>query len=296
MGKILYYVFLVPLSLLPLKVLYAIGGFLRFIVFDVVGYRKGVILQNLQRSFPEKSPREIKKIARKFYVHFTDVFAEGFKGFTISKRELLKRYKVENPELVEKYYKDGRSVILVSGHYNNWEFMVQSLDLLFSFAGVGVGQKITHEGFAGRTNNARTRFGMTIWRADNVRNRFNEYLGRNELFACMLLSDQSPSNVSKAFWMRFLNQDTPVLFGPEYLSKKHNLPVLFYHVKKLKRGYYSLKFDLVTDAPALEGYGDITYRHNKMLEKVIRESPSEWLWSHKKWKHGSKSAQFEVRL
>jgi KDO2-lipid IV(A) lauroyltransferase len=259
------------------------------------GYRKEVVYSNLKKAFPEKPPEEIKDIAKRFYQHFGQISAEGVKGFGISKKNLLKRYRVLNPEVVEDLYKAGRSVLLVSGHYGNWEFMVQSLNLQFSHQGAGVGKPITSDGFSSIMDKTRKRFGMEIWDASNVRNEISSHLETKNLFACMLLADQSTSNTDRSYWMRFLNQDTPVLFGPEKLAVTHNLPVVYYDVIKKKRGYYEIFLKLVSLDPAKEEYGTITYKHNKMLEETILAKPEYWLWSHKRWKHSHHATKYEVR-
>ena len=295
LAKFFYTLIIFPLSLLPLSILYGISNFFLLVVYNILGYRKEVVLGNLKRSFPEKTEQEINAIAHKFYKHFGQLAAEGIKGMTISKKELLRRYHFTNPELVEEYYKKGLSVILVSGHFNNWEFLVQSLDLQFSHQGVGVGKKITSQGSGKIMQDARTRFGMHIWDLENARENFKNNIENKKLFTCMLLADQSPGNPEKSFWMRFLNQDTPTIYGPEYFAKKYNLPVLYYEVKKVKRGYYELTLTMVTEHPTEESYGDITYKHNKLLEQSIVNNPEFWLWSHKRWKHSNRAPSAGVR-
>jgi len=294
-SKLIYYIFVFPLSLMPLPVLYGFTRFFMFIVYRIFGYRKEVVLMNLRNSYPAKTETEIQQIADDFYTHFGELAAEGIKGFTIGEKELMARYHFTNPELVEEMYKAGRSVILVSGHYNNWEFLVQSLDLQFSHQGVGVGKPISNQGFGKIMDDARMRFGNLIWDHTNVRQNFEGFIKNKKLFACMLLSDQSPSNHTKAFWMRFLNQDTPVLYGPEYFAKKYDVPVFFYIVNKIKRGYYELTLTPVTYHPKDEPYGDIIYKTNKLLEANMT-NPAEWLWTHKKWKYANNSKDFEVRI
>ena len=276
-------------------ILFAIAEFFVFVLYGIFGYRKDVVISNLKSSFPEKSDAEISKIARAFYTHFGHILAEGIKGFTISKEELLTRYRFTNPELVEEMYQQKRSVILVSGHQNNWEFLVQSLNLQFSHQGVGVGKPITNAGFGTLMFNSRTRFGMKIWDFKKVKHIFKEAMEAKELFACMLLADQSPSNHKNSFWMNFLNQGTPKLFGPEYLAKKYNVPIFYFEVLKVKRGFYEATLVPVSYNPETETYGDITFKHNKLLEDSIRKNPSQWLWSHKKWKHAKHATDFEVR-
>jgi Kdo2-lipid IVA lauroyltransferase/acyltransferase len=128
LNLLLYYFVIIPISLLPFQVLYVFSDFLYLVLYKALGYRKKVVLQNLRNSFPEKSPEEINRIAGLFYHHFCDVIVETLKSFTISQEEILKRMVVENPEVINRYYDQGKSVILSGGHYNNWEWIAISLD------------------------------------------------------------------------------------------------------------------------------------------------------------------------
>ena len=294
-ARILYYLLILPVSLLPMSLLYALSRVFLLLVYNIFNYRKTVVFSNLRNAFPEKTESEIATIAKRFYRHFGQISAEGVKSFSISKRNLLNRYKVVNPEIVEQLYKEGKSVLLVSGHYGNWEFMVQSLNLHFSHQGAGVGKPITNDGFGKIMNKSRSRFGMEIWDHTNVRDEIKNHIDSNSLFCCMLLADQSTSNTDKSYWMRFLNQDTPALFGPEKLAKTHNLPVVYYDVNKVKPGYYEIVLKAVSLNPTKEAHGDITYKYNKMLEQHIVAKPEYWLWSHKRWKHRAQSHKYEVR-
>lgn len=294
--RLFFFGFVWPISLLPFWFLYGAGSVFVFIAYGIFGYRKDVIFRNLKHSFPEKSDAEIESIAKAFYKHFGQLFAEGMKGFSISEKEILKRFKVTNPEILSGHYQRGKSVILVSGHQNNWEYFVQSLDLHFKHKGIGVGKDISSDGFGYMMNYARNRFGMTVWDMKNAKSHFKNALKKGEVFVCMLLADQSPSNHKKAFWMRFLNQDTATIFGPEYFAVKHDLPVYYYEVLKVKRGYYEATLMQVSINPKEEAYGDITYKHNKLLEESIKKQPAYWLWSHKRWKHSHHASHFDVRV
>ena len=258
-----------------------------FILYYVFGYRKEVVRANLKNSFPNLDQKSRDEIMVRFYKHLADLFAEGLKGYTINEKNLRHRYAFTNPELVDELYKQGKSVLLVGAHYNNWEFLVLSLDLQFRHQGTGVGQKITSKSFGKMMGKVRGRFGMKVWNSQNVREKIEKYQAQNKLFACLLLADQNPPNPDKAFWMNFLSQKSPVIFGPEYLAKKYDLPVLYYSVTKAERGVYRATLTPITYTPREEADGDITYRHAKLLEAEIMAKPEFWLWSHKRWNSGA---------
>lgn len=284
-ARILYYLLVVPVSMLPLSVLYALGRLFLFFFYNVFGYRKQVVSQNLKRAFPNLSDAQRAVIQHKFYRHLGDMFAEGIKGYTIGKKQLLNRFAFTNPEIIENLYHQGKSVLLVGAHFNNWEFLVLSMDLHFSHKGTGVGQKISSKNFGAMMEKTRARFGMEVWNNDNVRQQIESYQAENKLFACLLLADQSPKNPKKAFWTTFLNIETPVIFGPEYLAKKYDIPVVFYKLQKVKRGVYRATLIPMTNTPVATEKGFITNAHVRLLEEEIMANPEFWLWSHKRWKH-----------
>ena len=101
----------------------------------------------------------------------------------------------------------------------------------------------------------------------------------------MMVADQSPSNVKKSFWVNFLGKDTACLHGPEKYSKLYDLPVLYFNVHRIKRGYYEVELSHITDEPKSMPEGEITRLYMNHLEKYIRAYPANWLWSHRRWKH-----------
>ncbi len=265
--------------------LYLISDVLCWVLKDVIKYRKEVIYHNLQNAFPDKNAEGIKKIADGFYKHLADIFIEGFKMLGLTRKQVLKRYRCVNPEMINEYFDKGKSVILISGHYNNWEYMVLSLGMQFKHHGIGVGKPLTNKGFGKVLNDFRTRFGTEVIDAGNVREKFAKYEQDQKLSVYMMLNDQSTGDPLKSYWTMFLNQESGVIFGAEYYAKKYNYPVFFYQVKKEKRGWYSFEIQKITDNPLLEEDGFITRKSVQLLENVIVQNPSFWLWSHKRWKH-----------
>jgi KDO2-lipid IV(A) lauroyltransferase len=282
MNALLYYLFVLPISFLPLGILYKLSDLLYFIFTRVFAYRKAVILGNIQHSFPAKSEDEHKQLVKDFYRHFSDILVEGIKNLTISKKQLKKRMLVRNPELMKELYDDKHNLILVSGHFNNWEWLISAQNFLFEHQAFGIGMPMSNKFWDKKVNQRRERFGMQVINSNNYQIKFRTY--KKKPFAVLTLGDQSPTNTSKSYWMNFLNQETAVLFGTEHMANDYNFAVVFFVVHKVKRGFYELELKLITkDAKSLE-WGQITEQHTRMLEDEIIRNPSQWLWSHKRWK------------
>ena len=282
MEKVAYYLIIIPFSYLPLWVLYLFTDFFFLLLITIVPYRKKVIEENLQRSFPEKSKKEINQLKRKFYRHFTDILAEGIKNLSLSKKGFKKRFKVVNPELMDDLYSKKKNVLLVSGHYNNWEWLITSQNILFKHQAFGIGMPMTSKFWDKKINTKRQRFGMKVVHSKNYKEELNKNTAETK--AVLVLSDQSPGDSNKSYWMNFLNQQTAVLFGAEIMAHQLDYAVVFFITRKVKRGHYEMELTTITDDAKQMNWGEITEKHTQLLEKEIKIRPQYWLWSHKRWK------------
>lgn len=283
LSALFFYLILIPISLLPFPVMYALSDFTFLILYYVIPYRKKVVLQNLRNSFPEKSEAELKIICRKFYVHFCDLIFESLKTFTVSSEELLKRVKLENVQLLEDYYKKGKSLILVTGHYGNWEWPAMTLPYHSSHTGTGIYQRLSNPFFDKKLRSTRARFGMKLMSTKEVAVFFEKHI--EELCTYGFINDQSPSDPKKGHWMKFLNQDTCMFLGVEKYAIKYNYPVIYGVIKKIKRGHYQLEYRLVSENPNTTNPFEITEACSLINEASIISDPAFWLWTHKRWKH-----------
>lgn len=267
---------------MPLGVLYAVSNLAFVILYYVVGYRKSVVEHNLRNSFPNKGTAEIRRVSRQFYRHLCDLLVENVKLFSMSKRELMKRFKILNTEILDKYYLQDRSVILVGGHYNNWEIAAKGFDLYSPHQAVGIYSPLRDKFFERKLNDSRTRFGVEIVPKGAVPRAF--VANKDRLTMTIFGADQSPTYNKQVHWTQFLSQETAVHLGTEVFAKKYNYPVVFIEIRKVRRGYYEGVLEVLDENPGTSVKGEITEMHTNKLEKVIEENPQYWLWSHKRWK------------
>lgn len=254
-------------------------------VYYVIRYRVKVVRENIQHCFPDKDARWQRKVERQYYRHLCDLLAEGIFNLRASLRQIRKRYVFENEEILEPYYNSGQSIVLMSAHYNNWEYMITSLNSRIKHHAIGVGKPLSNKRFERFITARRARYGTEIVDQTNVREVMQYYDRYHIPVAYMMLSDQTPSNPNKSLWTTFLGIDTPFLFGAEHFARKYNMPVFLYDVRKLRRGRYSIHFSLLTDDPNSIPEGDITRHYAQHMEDIIRQQPQYWLWSHRRWKH-----------
>lgn len=268
----------------PFWLLYILSDGLAFLLRAVVGYRKTVVDENLLRAFPEKSAAERAEIARQSYRNLTDVTLETLKSYTLSLEEIKRRCPPRNPELVNQYLDRGQSVMLSGSHYNNWEYTGISMPPVFHGTAVTAYKPITNPWIDAYVNRTRERTGMVMISMEStfaaIRQRERE--GLRSVY--ILLSDQSPSSRKSAQWVDFLGQKTASLPGMDVLARKFKLPVLYYHIRRLRRGFYAVEYSEICSDPAAAAEADITRAYAARLEAAIREQPANWLWSHKRWK------------
>lgn len=282
MGKILFFIFIKPLSFLPFAALYRISDFFYLLIYYGVQYRKKVVFKNLQNAFPDKTTAEITAIAKGFYSHFCDLMIEAVKLFSASEKELNKRCKVINPELMEVYAQQGKSLIIPTGHYNNWEIAATVLQKQLLHQPIALYTPLKHPFFNQQIIKSRTRFGLELLSIKTLKTGLAKT--PDKLRAIVFLADQSPKMARAAYWTTFLNQETGVMVGTEKYAKQYDYPVVFGKMTKVKRGFYEIEFIPLEDHPKNTSFGEITEKHTRLLEKIIIEQPQYWLWSHKRWK------------
>lgn len=282
LNSIFFYIVIIPISYLPYPVLYVLSDGLYLFMYKVFRYREKVVIQNITNSFPNKSPQEHKQIVSGFYHHFCDLLLEGLKAFTMSEAEVRQRAKPLNLEYIDRFYEKGQNVIIATGHYNNWELLALALNIEIKHQAVVIYRQLKNKFFDEKVKSSRSKFGLILTSTKIAMRAFQK---AEDLSAVTFAFDQSPGKTDGCYWGSFLNQDTPMTFGVEKYAKHFNAPVLFMHINKVKRGYYTYEFSDAIEDPRNTSYGEITRKINALLERDIIAEPQYYLWTHKKWKH-----------
>ena len=273
------------LSKLPAFALYAFGDFIRWLVFGVIGYRKKVVLQNLAHAFPEKSAAEREAIAHDFFIHFIDTWMETIRLLSMSRKGIEQMLEYDY-SLLEKYAAKGQSVQLMAGHFMNWELINMSLPIHQPLVWVGIYMKLSSKAMERLFLKIRGRFGAVLVPAQVVRDGMEQYLQQPYLLG--LGADQSPSKPAQSYWMYFLNQPTAFAPGPGRNACKRNLPVVFFWIERKKRGKYVFHLESMFESAEGLTPEKLTIDFAQRLEKIVRQRPANYLWSHRRWKHAWK--------
>jgi len=275
------YPLLYLLSLLPFFILYGISDFCAFLLSRVFNYRKEVILYNLSIAFPEKTEKERRQIARKFYQYFTDSFIEMLKFLSISKKEMLKR-TTGTFDLINRLLAEGKNVNLLCGHQFNWEYANLLYSAVLKVPFITIYHPLQNKAFDRLTLKMRTRFGAHLISSHSFGTKMHTVF--KSQYALVLAADQSPSNPRRGYWINFFNNPTPFLTGPEKSAVRNKIPVVYVAFKRVKRGHYHFESILLTENGGNTERGEITSRYRDELEKAIKQDEPNYLWSHKRFK------------
>ncbi|MCD7817247.1 MAG: lysophospholipid acyltransferase family protein [Bacteroides sp.] len=272
------------LSLLPMRLLYLLSDGLFFPLFHIVKYRRKVVEKQLDECFPEKSMQERRAIERQFYHFFCDYLVEVIKLFSISKKEMMRRMKFVGIEQVREELKDKKFCFLYLGHYCNWEYIAS---LSYWLPEIHCGQiyhRIYNQAFDELFLKLRGQFGgESILMKDTLR-RILTLRNQEKKVMIGFIADQLPKWENMHHWTTFLNHDTSFFIGAERIAKQVDAALYYVDVERVKRGYYQVRFRLMTLDPKEFPDYELTDQYARLLEESIRRQPAYWLWTHKRWK------------
>jgi len=284
LGKVIF-IILKALSYLPFWYLYGLADILYLLNYYIIGYRKKVVLDNLSIAFPEKDIKEKKAISRKFFRQFSNFIVESIKTFSMKEQEFLRRYHFENlDEISAHVIKAKKGAVIAASHQFNWEWMIyvgkpmpKEAQAFISYTPLS--NKILDK----LVRKNRERFGLKLAPArDFIKTLHSNKDSRLPISG--LISDQSPKKTYK-FRSEFFGVDVPVFTGAENIARKLDQSFWVLRVKKIKRGYYSVFFEWITDDANSYEEGALTKIYLRKTEEYIRRQPENYLWTHRRWKH-----------
>ena len=278
------YPFLLLISLLPFSILYILSNIISFTLFYIIGYRRKTIKKNLTLSFPNLNINERNKIERKFYTHMCDIFLEMIKSMTISLSSINNRFRVNNMELLTQFPKNNRSVIIICGHYASYEWML-FLANDFGASTYGIYTPLSNQYFDKLVKKIRVKHNAYLISRYHTIDTIRKHQDSNHRAVYGFAADQSPYPKKKTYWRSFMGNKVPVFTGAERLAIEHNIPVVYADIKRVDRGFYEVDFKLISDFPKETKKHEITDIFFNLLEESINRDPSQYLWSHNRYKH-----------
>lgn len=271
------------LSVLPWALLYGISNFLCFVLYRIMRYRRAVVRANIAGSFPEKSGVEQKKIEKEFYQHFCDIMMESVKALTLSQAEIKRRFQVTNPELIQKFHDENRSIVMYAAHQGNWEW-IGFLPLYLPHQVTSFYQPLSNKYFDALMLRIRTRNGVICVEQSKGYRAILGFAQKKILTLNCIIGDQSPGRDSSMHWTQFLHRETGFLMGAARIAQKSHQAVVFPAFQKVGRGRYTLEFKVIEANEVAQDDWQVIDRYAQILEESIRQAPALWLWSHRRWK------------
>lgn len=287
----MYYLLLTvayAIAVLPFRLLYILSDILYLLVYYVIGYRKQLVIANLSTAFPEKTPAEIRNIARQFYKSFCDQWLETLKLLTISNKTLNKRFK-GNWDVFETLHAQNKNVYALLGHRFNWEWANVACNLNSPQQFAGIYLHVRNKAFDKLMLKIRRRTGSLLIPANSLRTYLKQLQHQNHIIG--FIADQSPGNMRDAVWFQFMNRPAPFINGAEKAARLANATVVYANIYKLKRGYYEVRLEVLVSDARKTTDGFITQTFVDKLSQELQAQPYNWLWTHKRWKHQPEANQ-----
>ena len=279
------------ISLLPFRVLYVFSDAIYFLVFHVFAYRKAVVLSNLRIAFPDKTEAERIVIAKQFYHNMIDTFVESIKFITLSKKQALQRSSA-NFDVLDQALSSGKPVYAFGCHQFNWEYVNILFPLHLNVPFIGVYMPIANRAFDRIFYDFRKRYGTVLVPATQFKNQREELLKGQYVLAWA--ADQNPGHPANAYWLKFFGKPAPFVTGPAKGAIKSGAIVVMAEMQRLKRGHYHFAMRILTESANSFEPAQLAALYRNELERVIRQDPANYLWSHRRWKYDWKPEYGEL--
>lgn len=282
------YAFLWLLMWLPLPLLYPLSDVCALLMYHVLRYRRKMVRRNLVSCFPDKSPKEIKRVEWQIYRNFVDVMIESMYSIHMSKKEIRKRLTYSGEEVLDQALAKKQACFIMTSHSGNYEWLTGAkLSFEKDYNYFTIYRALSNKHFDKVMMDVRQRRGNQNIEMHDLMRKLDDNHRRGVTGFYGMIADQKPSpkNPHRWYWTTFLGLDTPFLTGTEYLARKYDYAVIYARMTKLGRGRYHCHLEMLCDEPNATAPGDITEMYARRLEQDIQASPSIWLWTHNRWKY-----------
>lgn len=280
-------ILLSALTRVRLGSLYAAGWCIYVVVYYVARWRRDQVAGDVARAFPEMNTTERAELVRKSYRNLADVVMEAAWGFGASAEELRRRVVFENPEIVDRCAAAKQSVVLLTPHYCNWEWLLLAGGATFGLPIDAVYQTLRVASVDQFLREARGRFGGKPFPREDFVYELMHRAGTPRAYG--LIADQTPPRDDRKHWTRLLGRDTAFFVGAEKIARFLDATVLYVAMRRIRRGHYAVRFKVLAAppyAPGADEHGSpIMEGFARNLEQAILESPADWLWVQKRWKY-----------
>jgi Kdo2-lipid IVA lauroyltransferase/acyltransferase len=270
------------LSRLPWALLYAFSAFLYFLAYYIARHRQHVIREQLEKVFPTLTVAQREGIHKQFLRNFCDVLIEVLKSVSMSETDMSRRMHLTNGALARQYLDAGQTIMFMTSHLGNWEWLLHGVTLQLGYP-VDAAYKPLHDPWAERLMlKVRSRFGARLVPAKELLADF--FRRKGIVRAIGMNADQAPVSTDQRYWTQFLGQDTAFYVGAEQIARATRLPILYAHVRRVRRSYYEVELLPLWDGREMIEPNQLTERYARACEVDVLKSPADWLWSYRRWR------------
>jgi KDO2-lipid IV(A) lauroyltransferase len=270
------------LAALPWWVMNPFADALAWLSWRVVHVEQKTLRANLMASLPALTEPQLQQMMRNYYRGFAQVLVEVVRSVSLTPDELRRRVVLEGFEPVRTALGSGTPVLLVAAHQCNWEWMLLALSLELGYP-LEAAYKPLVDGWAQREMlKARSRFGARLVPAQELLPHILR--GGRTPRAIAMVADQEPRTSERRHWTRFMNRDTAFFMGAEEITRVTKFPAFFLGLRRTSRGHYAVSVMPLAEAGEKLPTGALTERYARLVEAQIHASPTDWPWSHKRWK------------
>lgn len=259
-----------------------LGVFLRV----VARYRREVVRENLRRVYPNWNRVQLLALERGFYNYLGGLLCDLVRSSVGAKDLGQKKIQWENPEVLMDLAAQNQSLVLLTSHYGNWEWIAQAMGARFKHRIWFVYKPLQWTAAEDWLRKWRTNRHVVPVALKALRSKLaTENLSSSIPLALYLGADQSPTAHSRWIPSFFLGQPTAVYQGPEELCRTYGLTPVRIGIRPLpSRGSYAIRFERPGPNWSEAEHGSLMHWYMNALSQQIHEAPEYWLWTHRRWK------------
>jgi KDO2-lipid IV(A) lauroyltransferase len=255
---------------------------LYFLAYYVARHRSHVIKEQLEKVYPDLSLAQREAIHKQFLKNFCDVLIEVLKSVSMSASDMRRRMHVSNIEVARQYLDAGQSIMFVTSHLCNWEWLLHGVTLQLGYP-MDAAYKPLHDQWAERLMlKVRSRFGARLVPAKEL---LADFLRRRGVIRAVAMNaDQAPVSTDQRYWTKFLGQDTAFYIGAEQIARATRLPIIYVSVRRVRRSYYEVDLRPLWDGREVTAPNAVIERYARACEVDVLKHPADWLWSYRRWR------------
>ena len=251
------------------------------VVLGPIFRSKKIIIKNLSIAFPNFNENEKKQILKDMWINYGRIFAEymfikNFRQGSIGERNI----NIENQYILENVKKDSKPVIFISGHFNNFELMAMQIEKL-GIDLAAVYRPLNNKFLNPLMESIRKKYICKKQIKKGISGTKELLLNFKKGTSIALMIDQ---RVSEGIKVDLFSKKALTTTIPAQFIKKFEAKIIPVHIERINIEKFNITFQDPIKFSKDSSIESITSKLNNLLEEMIKKNPSQWIWSHNRWK------------